>query len=135
MWNPRLGSQCLRGPCPQRLWHWSAQQCKGHHGHMKALLLVVASLLALNPRVIFVTTGARPPQGVISCSTGISIQWGKLLPEQLTGMRGVGLLGIYTADSAAEAVTAKTVSDLPDAAMFRGDLKGRIKAALMKPCA
>ena len=56
------------------------------------------------------------------------------LPEQLTGMRGVGLLGVYTADSAAEAVTAKTVPDLPDAALFRGDLKGQIKAALMKPC-
>ena len=81
---PPAGRRRLHLPLPQRLWLWSAQQCKGHHGHMKALLLVIAALLALNPRFIFVTTGARPPQGVISCSTGLSIQWGKLLPEQLT---------------------------------------------------
>tara|TARA_Y100001933_G_scaffold217796_1_gene225558 strand:+ start:183 stop:500 length:318 start_codon:yes stop_codon:yes gene_type:complete len=73
---------------------------------MKKLYVVVfaLALVALNPRFL-PCKGCLfgLPQAVISCSTGLQVHWGKLLILGNIGHKK-GLVGVYTKETAADAV-------------------------------
>ena len=61
------------------------------------LLLLAATVLIINPRVNFDGTFSTP-RSVVSCSTGWSFHWGKVLGRN-------DLLGIYSLDTAAQVIS------------------------------
>ena len=85
-----------------------------------AIVITVGVLLLLNPRI---ATDAGRPLYAVSCSTGFSIHWAKLA-------YGNGLLGFYSLDSAARAVSGDQIES-PISSL---DLTAMAKAMLLKPC-
>ena len=74
---------------------------------MKKFLLVALALVALNPRPLsYELCAGGLPQAAVSCSTGLQVHWGWLL----TGGHA-GLIGIYTKESAADAIVSSAVKE------------------------
>jgi hypothetical protein len=87
--------------------------------NVKLLLILAASILALNPRVAI---DSSRPLYAISCSTGISIHWRKLF--------GGGLFGIYSLDSAVGVAAAALGPGL----LGNSENESIVKNILLKPC-
>ena len=85
------------------------------------LAAVVVAVAALNPRIAF---DAGRPLYAISCSTGISIHWAKLLSGS------GGLFGVYSLDGAARTAAADQLSS-PISTL---EMTAMAKSMLMKPC-
>ena len=96
--------------------------------NLKFLIILIIITAGIKPKVILDDKYRYIPVQIISCSTGWSIHWGKLI-------RGKGLLGIHGIKSAAEA-TRKSTSDLMED--FPGISKNHAeeisKELIMKVC-
>jgi len=82
---------------------------------------VVIAVAVLNPRIAF---DSGRPIYAISCSTGISIHWAKLLSGS------DGLFGVYSLDGAARTVAADQLSS-PISTL---ELTAMAKSMFLKPC-
>gem|GEM_PF-6722428 len=102
---------------------------------MRKLVLVVLALVALNPRLMpceACTLGL--PHGVISCSTGLQVHWGRLT---MTGIRGrAGLFGVFTKESAVDAALSMTLSNMGPygSGTPESEMRSMIRTMLSKAC-
>ena len=85
----------------------------------KFLPIIVGLILSLNPRV---ANDSGRPLYAISCSTGFSIQWAKLL--------GGELFGIYSLDS----LVSLSATWLDPGLLSNPERESIVKSILLKPC-
>lgn len=102
---------------------------------MRKLLLVVLALVALNPRVMLAQTSfGTVPQAIISCSTGLQVHWGRLLPMNVSGR--AGLFGVFTKESAVDAFLSMTLDNIGPmgSGLPQSEMRGLTRNILSKPC-